>query len=144
MSPEEFMNAVPPDLPARAASRLDPHRAAIDKLRASGYSLRQICVYLEKCGVSVSFQRLSKYLRPSAKKAVPVAPTEQVRPAQPDALQLPEPEAAPPTSAAPGTKSRQDIARENPGLSKKRVDEIYLDQFEKRPQNPLLRRTKKP
>jgi hypothetical protein len=127
MSPEEFMNAVPPDLPARAASRLDPHRAAIDKLRASGYSLRQICVYLEKCGVSVSFQRLSKYLRP-----------------QLDALQLPESEPPPPPSAAPGTKSREDIARENPGLSKKRVDEIYLDQFEKRPQNPLLRRTKKP
>jgi hypothetical protein len=49
---------------------------------------------------------------------------------------------APP--AATDKKSREDIARENPGLTKKQIDERYVDQYQTRVENPLLRKRKSP
>lgn len=139
MSPEEFMQSVAPDLPARyTSSKLVPHREAIEKLRAAGYSLRQVCSYLEQCDVSVSHQMLSKFIRgPSATPTKP-ATRGQAR-TSPVVAESPRP----PLDAAPsGKKSREEIAAENPSLSKKQVDERYVDQFQQRVENPLLRRAR--
>jgi hypothetical protein len=140
MSPEEFMNTVRPQIPTRMAAKLDQHRDAIDKLRAAGYSLRQVCDYLERCGLTISFQQLSKYLRGPQQKPAKATPVEQARPAQ----TVPETQAAssPTPAVVAGGKTRDEIATENPGLTKKQVDEKYLDQFAKPPENPLLRRRK--
>ena len=140
MTPEQFMQTVEPDLTKRAPSKLEPHRDAIEKLRTAQYSLRQICDYLEQCGVSVSIQMVSKFLRgpqtsPSKTKKKTV---EQVRPSS--------------LSVAPATtrtatdtstsKTREQIAAENPDLTQKQIAEKYVDQFQPVIQNPLLRRSK--
>jgi hypothetical protein len=138
MSPDEFMKTVKPEIPVRAASKLEPHRAAIEQLRAAGYSLRQVCEYLEHCGVSVTFQVLSKFLRGPVAPTSKTAPGESVRPAQP--LPAPIVSQVPANETEPAKKSREDIARENPGLTKKQIDERYVDQYQTRVENPLLRR----
>jgi len=124
MSPDEFMKAVPPDLARRATSKLESHRDAIHQLRAAGYSLRQVCAYLKQCGVTVSLQMVSKFLRPRTKTR---------------SATVPGIEPAPVKAAATGTKSREEIARDNPGLSRKQIDDKYVDQYAVRRENPLLK-----
>lgn len=139
MSPEEFMQSVAPNLTARnTSSKLVTHREAIEKLRAAGYSLQQVCAYLEQCGVSVSHQMLSKFIRgPST------TPTKPATRGQARTSPVVAESSRPPLDAAPsGKKSREEIAAENPSLSKKQVDEMYVDQFQQRFENPLLRRAK--
>lgn len=138
MTPEQFMQTVKPDPARRAPSKLEPHREAIEKLRAAQYTLRQICEYLEQCGVSVSFQMVSKFLRgPDTSASRTKAKTaEPVRPSSRSAT--PAPIGAASESSA--SKTRQQIAAENPELTKKQIEEKHVDQFRSVIQNPLLRR----
>lgn len=144
MTPEEFMLSVEPDLPKRrATSRLEPHRAAIQKLRAADYSLRLIQQYLEKCGVTVSHQMLSKFLRGSS-------PSRQRQ--KSDAfMPHPQPESTSGSDevtsrrsplTATVTKTREQLTNENPSFGKREIEQMYVDQFQSNQENPLLRRRK--
>jgi hypothetical protein len=143
MTPEEFMLSVKPDLPERrVSSRLVPHREAIEKLRASGYSLALVVEYLEKCGVNVSIQMVSKFLRgPSAPRSrAAQQPPARAPQNEPTASATPapmRPALAPPASS---TKTREQLLSENPGLGKREIEQMYVDQFQTTQQNPLLRR----
>lgn len=132
MTPDEFMLSVKPDLPERrVASRLEPHREAIETLRAAGYSLRLVVEYLEKCGVNVSIQMVSKFLRgPFA----PRSPARQTSPARPLQTEL--------TADRASTKTREQLLSENPGLGRREIEQMYVDQFQTTQPNPLLRRRK--
>lgn len=138
MDLDDFMKTV---APARPQSRLLPHRDAIQKLRSAGYTLEQICSFLEQNGVSVTLSTLSKFLKPHSAGETPQAAPHVLQQAASDALVTTRPA---PVGAATATRTREELAQEHPGLSRRQVDEKYVDQFAQRAENPLLKRHRKP
>ncbi|BCF95386.1 hypothetical protein PPGU16_84530 (plasmid) [Paraburkholderia largidicola] len=139
------MQANPPDLPARyPASKLEPHRAAIEKLRSADYSLQQIRAYLEQCGVTVSVQMVSKFLRGRDASPRKAKTRGEARASSPTPASDQQPEPPSPAGASVAHKTRDEIAAENPALRAKDIEERYVDQFATATQNPLLRRRKAP
>jgi hypothetical protein len=138
MDVEQFMQVTPP---ARRPSRLAPHRAAIEKLRAAGYTLEQVCAYLHQVGVTVSFQAVSKFLLAGAKPA-----PARSAPVRPQTASQGLADEKKPVALHTGSqpvklkKSLDDFLQENPNMSRQEAEEKYVDQFSAPPENPLLKR----
>ena len=55
--------------PGRRGSQLSPHLASIRRLRAEGYTLRQVCKWLRTNGVSVTVAGVSIFVKRAEEKA---------------------------------------------------------------------------
>ena len=129
------------EAPAKPQSRLAAHRASIEKLRLRGYTLKQICKFLETQGVRADPSWLSKFLR-SGKASTTANSTREITthdaPA-PDSAKDDQGATRPESPPGPApTKSIQQIMAEKPNLTKKQAEEVYVDQFKAAVTNPLL------
>jgi hypothetical protein len=74
MDEEQFRRS---ERPGRRGSQLSPHLASIRRLRAEGYTLRQVCKWLRTNDVSVSVAGLSIFLKRAEQKAVKPGPARR-------------------------------------------------------------------
>ncbi|MGA4422894.1 hypothetical protein ACI2UY_22400 [Ralstonia nicotianae] len=136
MTPTEFLEGIKP---AARRSKLLPWLGDILTLRTAGCSIAQIRDYLAANDVAIGLSTLAAFVAKHAKGAETAAtarPATAIEP-KPVSTQAPINSVQKDAPTAESHKSTEQLAKENPTLSRRAILDLHVRQFQKEPPNPL-------
>ncbi|NKF95703.1 hypothetical protein GO290_02796 [Ralstonia solanacearum] len=137
MTPTEFLEGIKP---AARRSKLLPWLGDILTLRTAGCSIAQIRDYLAANGVAIGLSTLAAFVAKHAKGAETAAmarPAAAIDTPKPVSTEAPINSVQKDAPTAESHKSTEQLAKENPTLSRRAILDLFSRQFQKEPPNPL-------